>query len=45
MATDEGYKLIGWGVEGVNYRIDENGNITDQGVPEDTKFSSPKGQT
>jgi len=32
-------------VEGVNYRIDENGNITDQGVPEDTKFSSPKGQT
>ncbi|HOE76240.1 MAG TPA: extracellular solute-binding protein, partial [Rectinema sp.] len=45
MATDEGYKLIGWGVEGVNYSIDKDGNITDQGVPNDTKFSSPKGQT
>ncbi len=45
MATDEGYKLIGWGIEGVNYSIDANGNISDKGVPEDTKFSSPKGQT
>ncbi|HOR92024.1 MAG: extracellular solute-binding protein [Spirochaetota bacterium] len=45
MATDEGYKLIGWGVEGVNYSIDKDGNITDKGVPNDTKFSSPKGQT
>jgi hypothetical protein len=45
MATDEGYKLIGWGVEGVNNSIDANGNISDKGVPDDTKFSSPKGQT
>jgi putative aldouronate transport system substrate-binding protein len=45
MATDEGYKLIGWGVEGVNYSIDANGDITDKNVPADTKFSSPKGQT
>ena len=45
MASDEGYKLIGWGVEGVNYSIDANGDITDKNVPADTKFSSPKGQT
>jgi putative aldouronate transport system substrate-binding protein len=45
MASDEGYRLIGWGVEGVNYTVDKNGDITDQGVPADTKFSSPKGQT
>ncbi|MEN6298007.1 MAG: ABC transporter substrate-binding protein [Rectinema sp.] len=45
MATDEGYKLLGWGVEGVNYSIDSSGNISDKGVPDDTKFSSPKGQT
>ena len=45
MATDEGYKLIGWGIEGVNYSIDANGDITDKNVPADTKFSSPKGQT
>ncbi len=45
MATDEGYRLIGWGVEGVNYSVDANGDITDKNVPADTKFSSPKGQT
>jgi len=45
MSTEEGYRLIGWGVEGVNYSLDENGNITDKNVPADTKFSSPKGQT
>jgi len=45
MASDEGYRLLGWGVEGVNYSVDATGNITDKGVPDDTKFSSPKGQT
>jgi len=45
MATDEGYKLLGWGVEGVNYSVDKNGDITEANVPADSKFSSPKGQT
>jgi putative aldouronate transport system substrate-binding protein len=45
MASDEGYRLLGWGVEGVNYSVEANGNITDNNVPADTKFSSPKGQT
>jgi putative aldouronate transport system substrate-binding protein len=45
MASDEGYKLLGWGVEGVNYSVDANGDITDKNVPADTKFSGPKGQT
>jgi putative aldouronate transport system substrate-binding protein len=45
MASDEGYRLIGWGVEGVNYSVDAAGDITDKNVPADTKFSGPKGQT
>ncbi|MCX7026521.1 MAG: hypothetical protein NT061_03315 [Spirochaetes bacterium] len=45
MASDEGYRLIGWGVEGVNYSVDASGDITDKNVPADTKFSGPKGQT
>jgi putative aldouronate transport system substrate-binding protein len=45
MASDEGYKLLGWGIEGVQYSVEANGNISDKNVPADTKFSSPKGQT
>jgi putative aldouronate transport system substrate-binding protein len=44
MSSDEGYKLLGWGQQGINYNLDEDGNITEKGVPADTKFSAPKGQ-
>ncbi len=32
MASDEGYYLLGYGVEGVNYVIDENGNPSTEGL-------------
>ena len=43
MSSDEGYYLLGWGVEGVNYVKDENGIPTDKGL--DLGFSTPNGQT
>jgi putative aldouronate transport system substrate-binding protein len=46
MASDEGYYLLGWGVEGVNYTKDVNGIPVAQGLPdENLAFSAPGGQT
>ncbi|HPZ16533.1 MAG TPA: extracellular solute-binding protein [Sphaerochaeta sp.] len=46
MASDEGYYLLGWGVEGVNYTLDKNGVPVADGVANrDLAFSGPVGQT
>ncbi|WP_320129141.1 extracellular solute-binding protein [uncultured Sphaerochaeta sp.] len=46
MASDEGYYLLGWGVEGVNYNKDANGIPVVAGLPDpDVAFSAPGGQT
>lgn len=44
MSSDEGYFLLGWGVEGVNYVKDENG-IPVAGDLGDAAFTGPVGQT
>ena len=43
LGTDEAYKLLGWGVEGVNYVLDENGypSVGDLG---ENSFQGTKGQ-
>ena len=43
MSSDEGYYLLGWGVEGVNYVKDAAGVPTDAGM--ELGFSTPAGQT
>ena len=43
MSSDEGYYLIGWGQEGVNYVLDENG-VPSAGDLGDNAFSGTKGQ-
>ena len=46
MASDEGYFLLGWGVEGVNYTKDANGVPVADGLSDpDLAFSGPVGQT
>lgn len=34
MATPEGYYLLGFGVEGVNYKFDKDGVVTTEGLPD-----------
>ena len=43
MASDEGYYLLGYGVEGVNYVIDENGNPSTEGLG-DMSYTGQRGQ-
>ena len=43
MSSDEGYYLLGWGVEGVNYVLDEDG-IPVAGDLGDMAFTGSKGQ-
>ncbi len=43
MSSDEGYFLCGWGVEGVNYVLDENG-VPVAGDLGDMAFSGTQGQ-
>ncbi len=46
MASDEGYYLLGWGVEGVNYTKDANGIPVAENLPNaNLAFSAPVGQT
>ncbi|MDY0287856.1 MAG: extracellular solute-binding protein [Sphaerochaeta sp.] len=46
MASEEGYYLLGWGVEGVNYTKDANGIPVAANLPNaDLAFSAPGGQT
>ncbi|MDR1231599.1 MAG: extracellular solute-binding protein [Spirochaetaceae bacterium] len=45
MSSDEGYYLLGWGEQGVNYMLDENGVPVATGLPDDSKaFSKPEMQ-
>ena len=45
MSSDEGYYLLGWGEEGVNYTLDENGVPVVAGLPDENKaFSKPEMQ-
>ncbi len=45
MSSDEGYYLLGWGEEGVNYVKDANGVPTVKGIPDETKgYSKPEMQ-
>lgn len=37
MASPEGYYLCGFGVEGVNYKLDKDGVVTTEGLPDPTK--------
>jgi len=43
MATD-GYYLLGFGQEGVNYVLDANGNISTEGIAKEQAWSSPEMQ-
>jgi putative aldouronate transport system substrate-binding protein len=43
MATD-GYYLLGFGEEGKNFIIDENGNISTEGLPETEAYTAPERQ-
>jgi putative aldouronate transport system substrate-binding protein len=43
MATD-GYYLLGFGEESKNFIIDENGNISTEGIPEADAYTSPERQ-
>ena len=43
MATD-GYYLLGFGEEGVNFIIDENGNISTEGLDEAQAYTAPERQ-
>lgn len=45
MSSDEGYYLLGWGQDGVNYTLDPNGVPTVAGIPDESKgFSKPEMQ-
>ncbi|MDR2702210.1 MAG: extracellular solute-binding protein [Spirochaetaceae bacterium] len=45
MSSDEGYYLLGWGEEGVNFVFDENGVPTVEGIPDPKKgFTLPEMQ-
>lgn len=44
MASDEGYYLLGFGVEGVNYKLDANGYITTEGLEDAAKWTSKEAQ-
>lgn len=44
MSSEEGYYLLGWGQEGINYTLDENGTPIDENLPNPKKgFLSPEG--
>jgi putative aldouronate transport system substrate-binding protein len=40
MSSDEGYFLLGWGEEGVNYVLDKDGVPTVDGLPDESKGDS-----
>lgn len=44
MASDEGYYLLGFGVEGVNYKLDDKGYITTEGLDDAAKWTSKEAQ-
>ena len=44
MASDEGYYLLGFGVEGVNYKLNDKGFITTEGLEDASKWTSKEAQ-
>ena len=45
MSSNEGYYLLGWGVKGVNYTLDENGIPSDKNLPNpDLAYTKPLGR-
>lgn len=44
MANDEGYFLLGFGEEGVNYVLDENGYVITEGIADELKWTSKETQ-
>ncbi len=44
MANDEGYFLLGFGEEGVNYVLDANGYVTTEGIADELKWTSKETQ-
>lgn len=44
MASDEGYYLLGFGVEGVNYKLTDKGFITTEGLEDAAKWTSKEAQ-
>jgi putative aldouronate transport system substrate-binding protein len=44
MASDEGYYLIGFGQEGVNFKRDANGFVTTEGIPPEQAWSAKEQQ-
>ncbi|KAB8145574.1 extracellular solute-binding protein [Chloroflexia bacterium SDU3-3] len=44
MATDEGYYLLGFGEEGVNYKKDPNGFVTTEGIDKDKVWTAKEQQ-
>lgn len=44
MANEEGYMLLGFGVEGVNYVLDENGYVITEGIADELKWTSKEAQ-
>jgi len=43
-ASDEGYYLLGFGVEGVNYKLNDKGFITTEGLADADKWTSKEAQ-
>jgi putative aldouronate transport system substrate-binding protein len=44
MASDEGYFLLGFGVKDVNYKLDDKGFITTEGLDDAAKWTSKEAQ-
>ncbi|MBI5950460.1 MAG: extracellular solute-binding protein [Chloroflexi bacterium] len=44
MASDEGYYLLGFGVKDVNYKLDDKGFITTEGLADADKWTSKEAQ-
>ena len=44
MATDEGYYLLGFGVEGENYNKDDNGYVTTEGIAAEKAWTAKETQ-
>jgi len=44
MADEEGYFLLGFGQEGVNYKLDADGYISTEGIPDKEKWTAQETQ-
>ncbi len=44
MANPEGYYLLGFGQEGINYKLDKDGNVTTEGIDPKLAWTAPEQQ-